>query len=110
MARKVAQIRYYKDNGDLNYPKSASISELRSGKIFANYMPALQIGIQTMPGIKFYLNDATEPIIIGNTGIYELNVDNFAQITSLSFDVASLNIINDSSTAYIVVDILYEEN
>lgn len=110
MSRKVAQIRYYSDNNNLNQPSKVTMAKMRSGSIFTDYMPALQIGIQTMPGIKFYLNDATEPIIIGNTGIYELNVDNFAQITSLNFDYVSLKMINDSPTAYIVVDILYEEN
>jgi predicted nucleic acid-binding Zn-ribbon protein len=53
-----------------------------------------QIGIQTMPGVKFYLNNSIEPIIVGSTGIYELNVENLTEITALSFDTTSINMIN----------------
>lgn len=112
MARKVAQVRYYKDNDQLkNQPKDVTAAKLRSGSAFQPYMPAKQIGIQTVPGVKFYLNGATDPIIIGNTGIYELNVENLAEITSLNFDYTSLKMLNDSpSTTYIIVDILYEKD
>lgn len=114
MARKVAQVRYYKDNDPKNQPNGTtgvSAAKLRSGSVFSSYMPAKQIGIQTVPGVKFYLNGATDPIIIGNTGIYELNVENLAEITSLNFDYTSLKMLNDSpSTTYIIVDILYEKD
>ena len=108
MARKVAQIRYYGDNEDSkNQPRNLTSVQLRSG---SDYMPLKQIGIQTMPGVEFYLNGSIEPIIIGNTGIYELNVENLTEITSLSFDYKSLKMINDSpSTAYIIVDMLYDK-
>jgi predicted nucleic acid-binding Zn-ribbon protein len=63
-----------------------------------------------MPGVKFYLNNSIEPIIIGSTGIYELNVENLTEITALSFDTTSINMINETpSTSYIIVDILYED-
>ena len=115
MARKVAQIRYYGDSeaskgsDSKNQPSTLTSVQLRSGSAFSNYMPLKQIGIQTMPGVEFYLNGSIEPIIIGNTGIYELNVENLTEITSLSFDYKSLKMINDSpSTAYIIVDMLYD--
>ena len=115
MARKVAQIRYYGDNeanktDSKNQPRNLTSVQLRSGSAFSDYMPLKQIGIQTMPGVEFYLNGSIEPIIIGNTGIYELNVENLTDITSLSFDYKSLKMINDSpSTAYIIVDMLYDK-
>jgi hypothetical protein len=63
-----------------------------------------------MPGVKFYLNNSIEPIIVGATGVYELSVENLTEITALSFDTTSINMINQSpSTAYIIVDILYED-
>jgi hypothetical protein len=37
-------------------------------------MPIVQLGIQSVPGTKFYLNGSNNPIIIGNTGIYELDL------------------------------------
>ena len=113
MARKVQQIRYYgdhKSDSDKNQPANLTGNRLRSGSIFNQYTPMKQIGIQTMPGVKFYLNNYIEPIIIGSTGIYELNVENLTEITALSFDTTSINMINETpSTSYIIVDILYED-
>lgn len=62
-----------------------------------------------MPGVKFYLNGSIEPVIVGSTGIYELNVENLANITSLSFDYTSLSMIENSETAYLIIDLLYEK-
>ena len=113
MARKVQQIRYYgdhKSDSDKNQPANLTGNRLRSGSIFSQYTPMKQIGIQTMPGVKIYLNNSIEPIIIGSTGIYELNVENLTEITALSFDTTSINMINETpSTSYIIVDILYED-
>ena len=113
MARKVQQIRYYgdhKSDSDKNQPANLTGNRLRSGSIFSQYTPMKQIGIQSMPGVKFYLNNSIEPIIIGSTGIYELNVENLTEITALSFDTTSINMINETpSTSYIIVDILYED-
>ena len=113
MARKVQQIRYYgdhKSDSDKNQPANLTGNRLRSGSVFNQYTPMKQIGIQTMPGVKFYLNNSIEPIIIGSTGIYELNVENLTEITALSFDTTSINMINETpSTSYIIVDILYED-
>ena len=113
MARKVQQIRYYgdhKSDSNKNQPANLTGNRLRSGSVFSQYTPMKQIGIQTMPGVKFYLNNSIEPIIIGSTGIYELNVENLTEITALSFDTTSINMINETpSTSYIIVDILYED-
>lgn len=113
MVRKVQQFRFYGDNkadSDKNQPKNLSGNQLRSGSVFNSYTPIKQIGIQTMPGVKFYLNNSIDPIIIGSTGIYELNVENLTEITALSFDTLSINMINKTpSTSYIIIDILYED-
>lgn len=113
MARKVYQVRYYGDNksdSNKNQPANLTGNRLRSGSVFSQYTPMKQIGIQSMPGVKFYLNNSVEPITIGSTGIYELNVENMTEITALSFDTTSINMINQTpSTSYIIVDILYED-
>jgi len=44
--------------------------------------------------MKVYINNHTNPVIVGQTGIYELNVDGISYITDLRFDGATLNIIN----------------
>lgn len=108
MARKVYQVRYYGNSNGKNQPSGLSANRLQSGSVFSQYTPMKQLGIQTLPGVKFYLNGSIEPVTIGATGIYELNVENMTEITSLRFDSASLNMINEIETGYLIVDILYE--
>ena len=109
MARKVYQFRYYGDGNNKNYPNNLTGARLRSGSAFKDHLPIKQLGIQTMPGVKFYLNNSVDPIIIGSTGIYELNVENLTEITALNFDLTAINMINNSpSPSYIIVDILYD--
>ena len=65
--RKVVQIRYYGENDTLgrNWPKGISAQALQNGTAFSKYAPIYQIGIQTNPGLKVYINDGTLPVIIG---------------------------------------------
>ena len=74
MSKKVKQFRYYSNGSDNNYPKDLINRQLISGSAFNRYMPIVQLGILTMPGTKLYLNGSNNPIIIGNTGIYELDL------------------------------------
>ena len=111
MARRVQQIRFYGDttNKGLNQPASLTGTQMRSGSAFRNYTPMVQLGIQTMPGVKFYLNNAVDPIIVGNTGIYELTLEGLSEITALEFDRADLTSINNNTNGYLIVDIMYED-
>ena len=112
MARKIKQFRFYQrvgTNGDTrNQPAEISLSNLKSGAIFSTSYPIVQLGIQTLPGVKFYLNKAIDPIMIGETGIYDLELDGTTQITHLCFDGTSLNLINSNPDAYLIIDIIYE--
>ena len=109
MAKQIKQFRYYKQNNSKNYPANISIANLASGSIFSKYMPVIQLGIQSLPGTKFYLNNSNDPIIIGNTGIYELDLNGLSEITAISFDRASINAIAINQNGYLIVDILYED-
>ena len=60
MAKQIKQFRYYKQNNLKNYPTNISIANLASGSIFSKYMPVIQLGIQSLPGTKFYLNNSNE--------------------------------------------------
>lgn len=108
MAKKISQVRYYGTGNGANYPGGLTYRSLVSGSAFSEYGSILQLGIQTMPGTKFYLNGSSHPVIVGNTGIYELNVKDLISINSLQFDAASINLINNNSNAYLIVDLLYE--
>ena len=108
MSRKIKQYRYYGEGNNKNQPSEISKETLVSGKVFKNF-PILQLGIQTLPGTKFYLNKSVEPIIIGFTGIYELNLENQAEITYINFEQTSIENISINPNGYLIVDILYEE-
>lgn len=113
MGRKVEQVRFYQKKesrpGDArNQPSSINRSQLVSGSAFSGKYPIVQLGIQTLPGVKFYLNKGTTPIIIGNTGIYDLELDGVTQITHLCFEAASVDMINNNEDSYLIVDFIYE--
>jgi hypothetical protein len=57
----------------------------------------------------FYLNNAVEPIIIGRTGIYELDLNGEIEISDMKFDFNSIEAINNNFNAYLIVDIIYDD-
>lgn len=107
MAKSINQIRYYGEGHPKNTP-NANFMKLRSGSIFGETIPITQLGIQTIPGVKVFINHNPNPIVIGQTGIYELNVDGLSYINDIKFDGASLNLIDASTNAYLIIDYIYE--
>ena len=112
MAKHIMQFRYYNDEqGNNNQPESLKAKNLEKGEnnIFSKYTPITQLGIQTLPGTRFYLNSNIEgPIIIGSTGIYELDLEGISKINSLYFDSTSLKLIADNPNAFLIIDVIYE--
>ena len=106
MANKIMQFRYYGEKVSNNQPSNISASNLASGHIFSGYLPITQLGIQTLPGTKFYLNNSIYTVVVGSTGIYELDLKGVTQITEIHFDKRSLNLINENNNAYLIVDII----
>lgn len=122
MAYKVKQFRYYND-------KSSEVSESKrnqpttlngtttlitsqhyvNGDVFGKNFPVTQLGIQALPGTKFYLNEAVDPVIIGATGIYELDLTNGIQISKISFAHDSMENIKNNDNAFLIVDIIYDD-
>jgi len=107
MARNIKQFRWYGEDDERNSPK-ATINDYTSGGIFENYFPMSQLGVQGIPGTKIYLNGSTRPIVMGVSGIYDLDIKNGARITGLSFDKDSLQKVKDWG-GYLIVDFLYGE-
>lgn len=65
----------------------------------------VELGIQTFPGVKFYLNnDSSNLITIGSTGIYNLKAVSGIPITKFTLQ----NIPQDGDNFYILVDIIKE--
>lgn len=114
MSKVVRQYRYFTPGNDKNYPEGINYTNLQSGSIFFSeegLRSIVQLGIQTLPGTKFYLNHSVAPTIVGYTGIYELQLNADVSITALSFDGSSLSLIGNDSThpeGYLIVDAIYE--
>lgn len=110
MGRAVRQYCFYGISNNSN-TQGLTMNNLISGSIFFNEStlgPIVQLGIQALPGTRFYLNSSITPVIIGSSGIYELNLRSEAQITMLSFERASLERISDTPSAVLIVDAIYE--
>lgn len=104
--RSVMQFRYDGNDSNFNYPNTITRDVLTTSNIFAN-KNIIQLGIQATPGTRFKLNHAEGTInsggwiVIGTSGIYELNVEDFGlYITSIQFE--------DSSLKKVMIDIIYE--
>lgn len=124
MAKQIYQFRYYDDNNPLNCPVNAtsedwasSSTETPSAKAFTDFtseagavLPQkasiVQLGIQTIPGTKFYLNGSKYPTTVGVTGIYEISLDDEVTIESLVFNKISMERIKENEGAYLIVDML----
>lgn len=117
MVKKIKQFRYYGNNNTNNtitrnelLKNDLQQSSLTAGSL-STYMPIIYLGIQTIPGVEIYLNNFLEsPIVIGATGIYELDLEGTTGlINSVLVKEASLNMIDRNPEAYILIDIIYKD-
>lgn len=116
MANKIKQFRYYNDGEALkgylsnNSPSNAKGTDFITGDIFEDCFPISQLGIQALPGTRVLLNKAADQdyILIGQTGIFELDLDNQTEITSIQFDAQSIATIAEVQNAVLLVDIIYD--
>lgn len=108
MAKQIMQFRYYNDTNthEKNQPENITAESLIDGSVFSPFLPFTQLGIQAWPGTHFYLNNATTPIIIGQTGIYELELEGISEITNITFSPDSINMIKENSNAYLIIDVI----
>ena len=125
MVKKIAQFRFFGDTNsqfntkdqnviyhqlDENSPNGLTMTDLISGEVFSNYTPIIQLGIQSFPGLKFNLNANLEPVMIGASGIYELDLtDSSVALTSITFEKDSLELVNTNPDGYLIIDIVYQE-
>lgn len=111
MSKRIEQVRFYQNKDLRNSPDGVNLNmnRLISGSVFSGKYPILQLGIQTLPGVKFYLNNAVTPIVVGHTGIYDLDLEGITEITQLNFDKDSMMMINNNRDSYLIVDFIYEE-
>lgn len=119
MANKIRQYRFYnnKNGANKNYPSTIMVNTVNTdvtldhytnGTVFESNFPILQLGIQAPPGTKFRINNGDD-IIIGTTGIFELDLEGKTEITSLMFDAVSMAFINANDNLSLIVDTIYDD-
>ena len=102
--KRIAQLRYHGEKSPLNNPTSLTKLDWTLGNIF-----------EGVPGLRFYLNNGSNSIMIGDTGIYEINLEHIGRITALRFEDDKIfqdaydkqSNISDSRNS-LIVDIVYE--
>ena len=104
MAKRVKQFIYSPSNSNSS---TLSYKTLTSGEAFRDCPSIIQLGIQSLPGTKFFVNGNYNPVIVGSSGIYELDLDGLAEITKLYFSGQSIVDIENSSMD-LIIDILFE--
>ena len=116
MANKIKQFRYYAENSELNQPQllsdgttPVSYTHFITGAVFGDCFPVSQLGVQSLPGTKFFLNNSLDTIIIGTTGIYELELEDQTEITNIQFDSESMKLLEKNDNAHLIVDIIYDD-
>lgn len=106
--KQIMQFRYEGFNNQNNYPKYSDYNaKLSRGNIFSDYPLISQLGIQGPPGLRFYLNRGNDPITIGKTGIYELDLENIGRIFAIRFDKNDIENMIDKTTMRLLIDIIY---
>ena len=106
--KKITQFVFYKPSGN-NIPSNLDYWKYN---LLSNYSSVSHLGIQGDPGTIFYLNHGGDPITIGASGIYELDLEGLGYITALKFDYPTLiekyNEENINPHHRLIVDIVYE--
>lgn len=116
--KAIRQFRYYGGWHDQNnekakannFPAGSDFPErLVRGNIFSDYSAITKLGIQGRPGTSFRLNDSQYSIFIGETGIYEIDLEGYGQIFSIQFDGPSLEWYdNEGKGDRLLIDIVFE--
>ena len=107
MLQYIKQIVYCNNNSTKNSPRNLVDTQLTSGTIFSNYLPISQLGVQAPPGTKFYINGNDNPVIVGFTGLFEVDLTSGGTITTLTFDENSIKRIKENDSNILIVDMAY---
>lgn len=95
------------------YINSNEISNHINKNLLDGYKGVSSIGIQAKPNTKIYLtknSDGTPnlnfPIVIGNTGIYQVDLKDYGTISYLALDKNTTTENENTTTEDIIIDIL----
>ena len=103
---KFQQIIYCNENSEEN-SSGVTAEKLISGEMFRGRTFS-QLGIQAPPGTKFYVNTGVNPVIIGYTGLFQIDLTAGCSITNLRFDAKSIEFIEQNDGLYLIIDMAFE--
>lgn len=107
--RKIMQFRYEGYENENNYPEYSDYNSVLKNNLLKDFPSVSHLGIQGPQGLRFYLNGGENPITIGKTGIYELDLDGIGRINKLCFNETDISsYFGQESTNRLLVDIIYE--
>ena len=104
--KKFQQIIYCNADSEEN-SSGVTAEKLRTGEMFRGRTFS-QLGIQAPPGTKFYVNGGANPVIIGYTGLFQIDLTTGCAITDLRFDEKSIAFIEQNDGLYLIVDMAFE--
>ena len=107
VTKSFKQLIYCNNESKRNYPLTLTDSFLINSDSFLAYYPIIQLGVQAPPGTKFYINDNADPVIVGQTGLFDLDLTNSATISALRFDNESIQRIMANDSNILIIDMLY---
>ena len=105
MGKQVAQVRYFGEKNKNNFPSGLRKVDLTTGEVFKNYYPITLLYIQGAPENKFNLNYGENSIIIGNSGVYELELNGIMDITNIVFNDVKVDTENP-----LIINLIYEDH
>lgn len=117
MAKTIKQYRYYGDFNEKNSPlniykenmdASGSKNIFINDSIIQDLGMLTHVGIQGLPGTKIYINQNKTPILLGGTGIFELDLTNYSFIYTLQIDYESAKLIEETENGYLIIDAIYD--
>ena len=110
--KQIKQFIYYGPDDSNNTPQDSEFSNPWIYNLFSKYRQISHLGIQGEPGVHFCINGSEDEdaIMIGNTGIYEIDLDGVGYISSLRFLEYDLKKFypESSEERRLIVDFIYE--
>lgn len=102
VTKKIAQVRSLANENivDINPKIEKAISEHKDGNGLL-----YEIGVQTLPGLILDINN--NPVIIGRTGIFNLNTENFGEMVSIKIVTEEGRDITTSNNFYFILDMIF---
>ena len=107
MNKKIMQFRYYGTKNKNNFPANIKAGDFSTEDFFKNYYPIHYIRIQGPNSTKFWINFNSNSIMLGPSGVYELDLQNFSTIEDLKIEDLKFNSISNTISEPLIIDLIY---